>query len=360
MRGTNTSSAHSESQTTRNLNIDLLRIIACFCVIGQHQFNTWINSNISSTIYYMCSMAVPSFIIITGYYVMHKENITRQYCNRKILNILRVILIWCSITYTLGLIELILKNNLDIITDNPLTYMLKHILGTPDHSNFNCVNMAEFWYLFMLISLYLFIPNISKKSDDKKKNVIIITGALCVAQRLVEVVTGVVVNQHLHWIFAEHVWIFYLMLGYYIQDITNYISKKINLKVHIIIAVIYAIISCIYKLNSAQWFNTIKMANGDYYSDQVEIIWITILVSLILRIKVKESGSLAKVIKFLTPLTIRIYLVHWIISYYVWNYLSQTLLVRSIAFTIIVPSSIFISALMDKLPTKLRDALIKI
>jgi surface polysaccharide O-acyltransferase-like enzyme len=156
------------------------------------------------------------------------------------------------------------------------------------------------------------------------------------------------------------------MLGYYIQDITDYISKKLTLKKHIIIAVIWTILSYIYRFNSAKLYiteeYTVLMKNADYYYDLIEIIQIIIIFSLLLRLQIKESGSLAKVIKFLAPLTTGIFLLHNFVLYYFieTEYFTQTFTIRAIAFVTAITFSLIMSLLINKLPIKLRDALTKI
>lgn len=57
----------------RNINIDLLKVIACFCVITLHTVGMDI-SLINSSLYYIAGLAVPMFFMVNGYLLFSKEN----------------------------------------------------------------------------------------------------------------------------------------------------------------------------------------------------------------------------------------------------------------------------------------------
>lgn len=51
----------AEPGRMRNLNLDLLRIIACIAVVGLHTLQKDL-SLFNCTLYYMCGFAVPAFL----------------------------------------------------------------------------------------------------------------------------------------------------------------------------------------------------------------------------------------------------------------------------------------------------------
>ena len=56
----------------RNTNIDLIRAIACFAIVGLHSFTK--DEAISSWIYYLCGFAVPFFFMASGYFLLNRKD----------------------------------------------------------------------------------------------------------------------------------------------------------------------------------------------------------------------------------------------------------------------------------------------
>ena len=48
----------------RNVNLDGLKLLACFAVIGLHVFTYNYNNTIITYIHYMCGYAVPIFFLV--------------------------------------------------------------------------------------------------------------------------------------------------------------------------------------------------------------------------------------------------------------------------------------------------------
>ena len=78
----------------RNVNLDGLKLLACFAVIGLHVFTYNYNNTIITYIHYMCGYAVPIFFLVNGYLILNKKEVTYTYTAKKILKILFLVVLW--------------------------------------------------------------------------------------------------------------------------------------------------------------------------------------------------------------------------------------------------------------------------
>lgn len=73
----------------RNQNLDLIKCIACLGVVGLHSVGM-----VNYTIYYLCDFSVPLFFMVNGFLMFSKEEISYGYAFRKILNLIKVVVLW--------------------------------------------------------------------------------------------------------------------------------------------------------------------------------------------------------------------------------------------------------------------------
>ena len=57
---------------SRNENVDLLRIMACFAVVGLHTVGS-----------YLFDFAVPMFFAISGFFLLNRRGGNKKLCNEK-------------------------------------------------------------------------------------------------------------------------------------------------------------------------------------------------------------------------------------------------------------------------------------
>ncbi len=164
-----------EKKCSRNVSLDIIRVIALFCVISVHFFK---NNEFYSTIimgkrmYIMTLMrtffmiCVPLFIVLTGY-LMNKKRICKKYY----LGIVKVIVIYIFVSIVCIIYKILSGGNFSF------TVAIGEIL------NFTAVDYA--WYVEMYIGLFLMIPflNVLWNNLETKgqKRLLIITFLLLTA-----------------------------------------------------------------------------------------------------------------------------------------------------------------------------------
>ena len=103
----------------RNLNIDLIKILACFFVVALHtQRNYQLELIHNPILYYIARCAVPLFLMVNGYLLLKKEEIDYKYVLHKTKKILFVIVFW-TLAYVI----------LDSIRKKGITNVLSIFLG---------------------------------------------------------------------------------------------------------------------------------------------------------------------------------------------------------------------------------------
>ena len=145
-------------------NIDLLKSIACILVIINHTSSyLLINENylpFYKIEFVLCRIAVPIFIMCTGYLMCTKE--------LKGKDILKKILkVFIPLFLLSGLIYLLQHKTIDFL-------FLQNFIATPI--------IEPFWYIYMLIGLYLIMPflNYITKNASIKEHIFLISVILII------------------------------------------------------------------------------------------------------------------------------------------------------------------------------------
>lgn len=145
-------------------NIDLLKCIACILVIINHT-SSYLLTNENYLIFYkiefvLCRIAVPIFIMCTGYLMCMKE--------LKGKDILKKILkVFIPLFLLSGFIYFLQHKTIDFL-------FLQNFIATPI--------IEPFWYIYMLIGLYLIMPflNYITKNASTKEHIFLISVILII------------------------------------------------------------------------------------------------------------------------------------------------------------------------------------
>lgn len=141
---------------TRNINLDLIKVIACIGVVLLHTtmpgFKETGRWNYSSYLYYLGTYSIPLFFMVNGYLLLGKSKITYPYILHKIKWVLITVSSWTVIIW-------FLKRDFTI---NPI----KKILASLIQKGY----FFQFWFFGSLILTYLFmLADIEEVFTFKKK-----------------------------------------------------------------------------------------------------------------------------------------------------------------------------------------------
>lgn len=202
--------------------IELLRVLACFCVILLHvSAKGWNYAGINSDkwVYYevfnaLSRIGVCIFVMISGaLFLGNKRGAGIVTMTKYILKILRLIGVW-SIAYFI--LRLIIKDT----TFTSVSELLNQILYGYYH----------LWYLWMILGLYIITPILHKVVSDEKlcKYFLLLCMIVCWIPEMIAIIPAW--SEFAQIIFQEKMYLFlpmgytgYYILGYYL---CNYRIKK--------------------------------------------------------------------------------------------------------------------------------------
>lgn len=79
----------------RELSIDVLKIASIFAVVALHtQRNSQAGIVFNPILYYGARFAMPIFFMLNGYLMFSKTEFSFNYYKKKIINIVRVLILW--------------------------------------------------------------------------------------------------------------------------------------------------------------------------------------------------------------------------------------------------------------------------
>ncbi|BCZ46178.1 hypothetical protein psyc5s11_22450 [Clostridium gelidum] len=299
----------------RNLQLDILKIMACFAVVVIHvtgiiTFNMKSNYTINHTLYYMAGFAVPIFFIVNGYFQLNKEKVNYTYVMKKIGNILIVVFVWNLIVFLLSrvvtnrfLTDLLLSKK----TTNPFSMTLNSLIQR-DY-------FWQFWFFGSIIIIYAVLPLLIKCFASNKRAIVItvifivcclIVDSLSISRSLNKkpiIQIGVIQTLRL-W-----TWFAYYLLGGLLgkTKIREYILNKISGKLNIFIFVLSSIIISVYQYNMAHKYY--HAASIEFFYDNIfDFIWVISLFFLIYNHKFKVNSG--KFIGLVSDKIMGIYIVH--------------------------------------------------
>ncbi|RBR34796.1 acyltransferase family protein [Enterococcus cecorum] len=108
---------------------------------------------------------------------------------------------------------------------------------------------------------------------------------------------------------------YFLLGGILGQKYSKVSGKDYEMRIHVIVLIAVTILNIVHQLFVG--LKVINIVNGRYlnteyfYDSAIEILWITLLFSFMLRLKL--TPSIIKVIKVISPLTMGVYILHPIV-----------------------------------------------
>lgn len=149
----------------KHVFIEVIRIVACFFAMVNHSTALYYNPNASiymespkrwfvSLVYlFLCKMAIPLFVMISGYNMLGKVDDYKK-SGKRLLRIIMVILVFSSIYYM----------NRWINGALPTISVIEYI-----NSIIYCPQTFSHWYLYMYIGLLLMMPFLQKMIANMNK-----------------------------------------------------------------------------------------------------------------------------------------------------------------------------------------------
>ena len=200
-----------------------------------------------------------------------------------------------------------------------------------------------------MIILYLLLPIIHKVICGGNKEWICFWGTfalICVCIQAVSLCMNAPIQKNIIQTFRIWTWIQYFSIGggYYLFEL---IIDKITIKQHILILIIWSVINVVYQFLIGSFI--IHNTFAEYvYDSLIEIIWVIIMVSLVIRVNLNAIG---KYIEFLSQLTMGVFIVHPLLNSVCARFIAIDSVIVSFAyFILIIVLSFIVTYILSKLP----------
>lgn len=198
----------------RNINLDLLKVLACVGVVLLHtamggfkETGSW---NFSTYLYYLGTYSIPLFFMVNGYLLLGKREITYSYILQKVKWILITVSSWSVIIW-------LFKRD---FTVNPI----KKIVGSLIQKGY----FFQFWFFGALIIIYICLPVLKKFLNSKRSYLYILSVLLVVGLifELTNIVLQMPIQTYVIQTFRLWTWLFYYLLGGFIAQLDIDIIKN--------------------------------------------------------------------------------------------------------------------------------------
>ena len=276
--------------SNRNVNLDLVKVLASIGVVGLHAIGM-----VNYSIYYFCDFAVPLFMMVNGYLMFNKSGITPAYAFTKILSLLKIVVCW----------------NLLIILP---VMVLRHKFVNPIKLCVNCLfqkgYLWHFWYFGALIIIYLALPlihHLIKNRPILHLILVVILVLISVTISIMSMVRGYSIQKYVPQTLRIWTWLMFFLFGGLCT--TSYFDKLLNIPLwlHSVLTAVFAFVNNIVEKKVGLYLIHERIADL-FYDDITSIIWYCLLFTLLLRVPL--SALVKKAATRIEPLTLGIFIIH--------------------------------------------------
>lgn len=228
-------------QSKRKLNLEMLRIIACFLVIVNHTSNkvfttiapslTWF---LSIGYFYFSRIAVPIFVMISGAVLLGKQESYKSLFKKRIVKVLMLIVVFSFIYYA----------DYMIIENKPINIQefLISICKAP--------MTGSYWYLYMYLGLIVMLPILRKMVQNfSKKDYIYSFVVWSIFFSIIPIITHYLKIESYTSFFQLPIFsgfIVYFIMGYFIENkLEEKYFNKNNALIVTILSIILLIVSVV-------------------------------------------------------------------------------------------------------------------
>ena len=287
----------------RNYNLDLIRIMACFAVVGLHVSGKDI-SVVNTVWYYLCGFAVPAFFMASGYILIQRKNIGFEYVMKKYQQIFKVIFLWGTLASMIVLIKgMICADYWQLIIWNVIKQMLGGLIQKG--------SFPQFWFLGSLLLVYTMLPLLIALS--RKKQVVVYLFFLIAGKMLqiISIHSGFPIQREVIQTFRIWTWIQYFLLGGFMYIVNRYLHK-FSTVIHMLLLIVWTVGLMSYQFYMGSYVINSEIGMVQYaeffYDSIFEIIWLILLFSFVIRLNL--SIVYHNWIEKISSLVMGVYIVH--------------------------------------------------
>lgn len=292
------------TKAQRNVNLDLMRVLACIAVVGLHTVN------IRYTLFYnllfnVCSFAVPAFFMTSGYTLLNRKRLPKGYVLGKIAGVMRLAVVWPWVMWLANAaVGLIVQGEpLQRLSDVPaqiVTNFLQH------------GNLWQFWYLGATMLLYACLPLLYRLREKgwlgRLWACLVVAGVAVVAASSF---LGRSIQAQLPQMFRLWTWLQYFVLGGLLGSGAPPRPLRrlqgISMKAHTLLLLAATAWIVVY-LEWMRWDVLRTPAKEWIYDSIFAVLWVVALFTWVMKLRIPRFLQTA--IPRLASLTLGVYILH--------------------------------------------------
>lgn len=302
----------------RVIYFDILKILACFTVIINHNGGLMILDNPEryQVVFYLaffqfCKIGVPIFIMVSGALLLGRDNDPKGFYLKRIPRILAVLIFFSTYVF-------VAKNG--ISPSLVPTYVKTLLLGPI---------ITPYWYLYMLVGLYLVTPFIQRMvrnfTETDYRSLFLLSFLMVSTMPIALYYLKITVSHHLS-VNLLSGFVVYYILGYYLKSRET--SKKGSLIawISLVFVLLVGVILLLMEYDKGGKLN-LFLDNVNYITTVVPSIAIFYLVKHYATGHDVSEKSF-KAIRILSDTTFGIYLIHFLVQYrirFIFDFLSSVM-----------------------------------
>lgn len=278
----------------RNVNLDLIKSVACISVVGLHA----VSMN-NYTLYYLCDCGVPLFFMVNGYLLLSRVQAGYRYAFRKIAHILKIVLAW---NFLIAIPVLIFRQKII----NPFRMALDSLLQKG--------YLWHFWFFGALIIIYLFLPMLHWLLYEKRRfhrASCLALMCVCLCMSTLSMIKGYPLGMFVPQPLRLWTWLFYFLSGGLIA-FDNQTIRRLPLRIHGMLLLLFTLYSNFAEKKVGLYLIHSRLAEY-FYDNLFSIVWYLLLFTFLLRLPVRASCRIH--ISRFSSLTMGIFIIHPILLF---------------------------------------------
>ncbi len=290
----------------RDLNIDLLKIIACFAVVGLHTLGS---------IGLICGFAVPVFFLSSGFLLFQRQRVPAKKTLLRLARILKIAILWNILWLTFPQVFL------------SSTGWSSPWVSSLFHSVINCFiqrGIWQFWYLGALAILYMILQLaywIGKLTRSRSDSMIYLIWGILLAfgftMQIFSIIKHYPVQRNYIQTFRVWTWTQYFMMGGILLRNKERLISAVPLNINMLLLIILSALAWIVQYLEGH-FLIFDLHPEYFYDDLIIACWVFTLSLFVVRLNVSRWKRL---LTELAKLTLGVYIIHpfilvWITRYF--------------------------------------------
>ena len=292
------------TKAQRNVNLDLMRVLACIAVVGLHTARLD-GSMLGSVVYCLCGFAVPAFFMTSGYTLLTRKRLPKGYVLGKIAGVMRLAVVWPWVMWLANAaVGLIVQGEpLQRLSDVPaqiVTNFLQH------------GNLWQFWYLGATMLLYACLPLLYRLREKgwlgRLWACLVVAGVAVVAASSF---LGRPIQAQLPQMFRLWTWLQYFVLGGLLGSGAPPRPLRrlqgVSMKAHTLLLLAATAWIVVY-LEWMRW-NVLRTPAKEWIYDSIfAVLWVVALFTWVMKLRIPRFLQTA--IPRLASLTLGVYILH--------------------------------------------------